>query len=216
RDLALLELPKQNNNESILKKYGLINDKYLCLVISGLQYQYCSSEKTYIENWEMIINKISEKYPNKKIVLLAHVFCNGSSDSTMIEKIKNSDNIIKIIEPLLPSEARVILGNAYFTITGRMHAAVSTFQMGKPVISLSYSAKYKGVISDGLDLPELVIEKNAEMWDKFQVSSIVMNKVDYVEEKYSELTEKIENNVESCKLQILNTIKNLMSSIIKG
>lgn len=39
-----------------------------------------------------------------------------------------------------------------------MHAAVSTFQMGKPAICLSYSPKYKGVISDGLNLSELVIE----------------------------------------------------------
>ena len=47
--------------------------------------------------------------------------------------------------------------------------------MGKPAISLSYSIKYKGVISDGLNLPELVIEKNDSLWEKYELSTLVMS-----------------------------------------
>ena len=161
----------------------------------------------------MIIQEILKKYPNKYIVLLSHVFCKNSSDSSMIEKINITNNNIKITDILLPSEARTILGNAYLTITGRMHAALSTFQMGKPAISLSYSVKYKGVISDGLDLSDLVIEKDKEMWDKFRVSSIINDKIEYIDENYIELKSKILKNVNSSKSMIEESITGLVKDI---
>ena len=209
RDLALLDLPKQNDRNYILKKYNLFSDNYICIVISGLQYQYCNSEKVYIKNWEMIINAINQKYPDKKIVLLSHVFCRGSSDSTMIEKITNTDKIIKITDILLPSEARTILGNGHLTITGRMHAAVSTFQCGKPAISLSYGVKYKGVISDGLKMSKLVIEKNTKMWNDFQVCKLITEKVEFIEKNYNDLIIEINKNVNSSKLIIEKSLLSL-------
>jgi len=213
RDLAFLNLPKQRKRHYILEEYNLKPEKYICIVVSGLQYQYCESEETYIKNWEMIIQEILKKYPNKYIVLLSHVFCKNSSDSSMIEKINITNNNIKITDILLPSEARTILGNAYLTITGRMHAALSTFQMGKPAISLSYSVKYKGVISDGLDLSDLVIEKDKEMWDKFRVSSIINDKIEYIDENYIELKSKILKNVNSSKSMIEESITGLVKDI---
>lgn len=209
RDLTFFDLPKQNMRHSVLKKFNLVSDKYVCIVISGLQYQYCESEETYIKNWEMIINEVTQKYPNFKVVLLSHVFCKGSSDSTMIEKITNTDKIIKITDILLPSEARTILGNGHLTITGRMHAAVSTFQCGKPAISLSYGVKYKGVISDGLKMSKLVIEKNTKMWNDFQVCKLITEKVEFIEKNYNDLIIEINKNVNSSKLIIEKSLLSL-------
>lgn len=213
RDLALLDLPKQNDRNYILKKYNLFSDNYICIVISGLQYQYCNSEKVYIKNWEMIINKLTVMYPKKRLLLLSHVSCKGSSDKTMINKISNKDQVIKITEILLPSEARTILGNGYLTITGRMHAAISTFQCNKPAISLSYGVKYKGVISDGLSMSKLVIEKNTDMWDDFKVFRLISKKIEFIESNYKELQNKIKSNVQSCKLIINTTLSNFSDKL---
>ena len=99
-----------------------------------------------------------------------------------------NENLTVIKEQILPVEARIILGHAYFTLTCRMHAAVSSFQMGKPAICLSYSSKYKGVIAEGLKMNNLVIEaKNEELWQS-GIVDIVNEKVDYVEKNYDDLT----------------------------
>lgn len=207
RDLAFLELPNQNNT-NVLTKYGLTKNNYICIVISGLHDQYCNSENIYIKNWNMIIRSLSVKF-NKKIVLLAHVFCDGSSDQRYINAVNENENILKITDILLPSEARSILGNGYLSITGRMHAAISTFQMGKPAISLAYSIKYDGVIGDGLSIPELIIEKNESNWTSFQLCKLLMEKIDMIESSYEDIVEKIILNVKNCNSIILESIKKL-------
>ena len=119
-----------------------------------------------------------------------------------------------IREQILPVEARIILGHAYFTITCRMHSAVSSFQMGKPAICLSYSSKYKGVIADGLKMNNLVIEaKNEELW-KNEIVELVNNKIEYVEENYDDLKMKIRENVNNCKNIVEETL-NEIATILK-
>ena len=115
---------------------------------------------------------------------------------------------------MLPSEAREILGNGLFTITGRMHAAVSTFFMRKPAISLSYSVKYSGVIGTGLDLNELVIEcANEELWNKKEISIQVSNKTEYILDNYDELINKINRNVNEVTKITNEQLDNLIKDI---
>ena len=117
-----------------------------------------------------------------------------------------------IEEPILPIEARLILGNGYFTITCRMHAAVSTFKMGKPAICLSYSTKYNGVIARGLDMNELVIEaKNEQLW-KTNLDKIIKEKIDYVENNYNDLKNKIKKEVSKCE----KLTNKMLDEIVKG
>tara|TARA_Y100001970_G_scaffold269313_1_gene361598 strand:- start:3708 stop:4865 length:1158 start_codon:yes stop_codon:yes gene_type:complete len=203
RDLALLDLPKQKNRSSILTSYDLESDNYICIVISGLYYQYCNSKEKYIKNWNNIISLISNKFFNYKIVLLTHVHTKNYSDSLIIDKIENSNNILKITNKMLPSEAREILGNAYFTITGRMHAAVSSFQMGKPAISLSYGVKYKGVVGDGLNMSDLLIEKDNILWDNFLIASVLNEKIDFLIDNYFKISKEIPQSVNDCQ-EIIN------------
>ena len=172
-----------------------------------------------------MIEKISslENLKGKKIVLLPHVLLPQHVDDRIViteimenisEKYRNK--IVAIYDDMLPSEAREILGNGLFTITGRMHAAVSTLFMRKPAISLSYSIKYSGVIGDGLDLNNLVIEcKDSRLWQEGKVSQIVKEKVEYVLNNYDDLVDKIDSNVREATNKTKEELENLILDIKK-
>ena len=161
RDLAWLNLTLQDeynkNYDYFLKKYKIKNNQYIVIVGTGLVKWYTTNENDFYNSFIKIIDNLKKKYPNKKIVWLSHVTTPkpALSDNTMLDclnaKYNNyiNENLVVIDKHILPAEARIILGHAYFTLTCRMHAAVSSFQMGKPAICLSYSPKYQGVIAWG-------------------------------------------------------------------
>lgn len=225
RDLAFTELPMQYKAHSILAKYNLQEKDYITLVPSGLIESYTYNFNEYIENWINIINDLSKNNRFKKIVLLMHVseptnLQSNNDDRRAINRIteildeKILDKIIPITDAMLPSEAREILGNGIFTITGRMHAAVSTFYMRKPAISLSYSVKYLGVIGDGLDMNELVIESaDDKLWSNREISRLVGEKVNYVLENYDNLVKKIESEVSETSKIVEEELDNLVDEI---
>lgn len=221
-DLAFLDLPndKMMNSKDIIEKYNLLKDKYITIVPSGLVTQYTSNESDYINTWENIINNMleNEKFNGFKIVLLPHVLKPVlADDRTIIKKLSkqfNNDRLVFIYDELLPHEAREILGNGLFTISARMHASVSTFQMKKPAISLSYSIKYKGVIGETLGLNELVIECNGDkLWKSAYISEQVKASIDYVIKNYDTLQEKIIENVNRCKELSLEQIKQIAEKL---
>ena len=211
-DLAFLDLPRQNdldNVEKLFEKYGITSNDYFTLIPSGLANHYTSNYNDYLNTWIKIITQLSNvlTLQSKKIVLLSHVLrpvC--ADDRKIINKIKKeltdeiSNRIVYITDVLLPSEARIILGNGVFTITGRMHGAISTFQMLKPAISLSYSVKYKGVIGENLGMPDLIIESKSDvLWGSGELVELVMNKVDYVLMNYDEIISRISIGVDRNK-----------------
>ena len=151
---------------------------------------------------------------------MAHVVSSdSSSDINIIEDIYSSisfekrKQIVKIITPILPVEARYLLGNSIYTITGRMHAAVSTFQMYKPAISLSYSIKYKGVIGD-LGRSDLIIEaSNNSIWEKYLVKEKILDKIKYLKENYTNIIKEIKESIDITKKEVeknLNEIKEIL------
>ena len=109
-----------------------------------------------------------------------------------------------------PLQARFILGNGYLTITGRMHGAISTLQMRKPAISIAYSVKYKGVIGEGLDLNELIVEgSKKEDWKKNIIEKNVCNKLEYVLSNYDNLIEKINKKINDTEKKSMKMIKKI-------
>ena len=225
RDLAFANLPMQSSRKNILTKYKLDPNEYITIVPSGLIKWYTDSIECYIDEQIRMIEKISslENIKGKKIVLLPHVLLPQHVDDRIViteimqnisEKYRNK--IVAIYDDMLPSEAREILGNGLFTITGRMHAAVSTLFMRKPAISLSYSIKYSGVIGDGLDLNNLVIEcKDSKLWQEGKVSQMVEEKVEYVLNNYDDLVDKIDSNVREATNKTKEELENLILDIKK-
>ena len=217
-DLAFLPLPGQDNlniKDSILKKYNIINRKYITIVPSGLYKSYCSNKEKYVENIIGIINYISKNYKEYNIVLLPHVLRNSEiDDRNIIKEIENKlgkrEDIIYIYDEMSPLQARFILGNGELTITGRMHGAISTLQMRKPAISIAYSVKYKGVIGEGLDLNELIVEgSKKEDWEKNTIEKNVCDKLEYVLSNYDNLIEKINKKINDTEKKSMKMIKKI-------
>ncbi|MPQ43534.1 polysaccharide pyruvyl transferase family protein [Clostridium tarantellae] len=226
RDLAFLDLPLQNNKElraNILNKYNLNDEKYITIVPSGLTELYTKNLDDYIRNQVEIVKSILDRKDLKeyKIVLLAHVLRPECVDDGIIIKEimkkldkEYKDRIITICQPVLSSEARIILGDSLFTITGRMHAAVSTFQMKKPSIALSYSVKYKGVLGTGLNMNELIIEANDEkLWAKNEVPLEVNKKINYILSNYENIINTINNTMESVQEKVMLQVNNVVEKL---
>lgn len=223
RDLAFLELPMQKDRNYILNKYGIDNMEYVTVVPSGLTKCYTKNFDAYIsEQCKIMTNLLNNKrLLNKSVVLLPHVLLPEHIDDRLAIKAimrkmnpEYKDRIIAIDDAMLPSEARVILANGIFTITGRMHAAVSTFFMRKPAISLSYSVKYAGVIGNGLDMNELVIESaDEEKWKNGEISISVSDKVEFVLDNYNKLIQKIDNKVAETSEISEEQLRDLISQI---
>lgn len=224
RDLAFIDLPRQKEVKGILDKYNLEKDSYISVVTSGLINKYTSDKNKFLEEQVNIINNIlkDERLNDKKVVLIPHVLKNPDDRDivkSIIIKLKNSssiDRIIPIYDELVPSEAREILGNGKFTITCRMHAAVSTFYMRKPAIAISYGVKYEGVLGRGLDMSNLVIEaKNDLLWKENKISKLVDEKVSYILNNYENLVGKINKNVSENTNILESEIEDIMEQISK-
>lgn len=222
-DLAFKKLPLQNKisiKTEVLSTYGLEQDKYCTIVISGIQGKYYTNDKDkFFSAYEKIIRSILNKYNDiQKVCLLAHTFPPHGNESRMIEEFlagfseEERLRLVTVTSKINPIRSRFILGSGLFTITGRMHAAISTFQMGKPAISLSYSAKYQGVIGMNLDRGDLIIESNnSTLWDSGEIVKLVMDRVDYIFNNYETLTVSIKDKgrrqieiVDSCFDRVIN------------
>ena len=223
RDIAFLPLPLQEQYEAkraeILASHHLIEGQYITLVPSGLWRQYTDDFERYVRLWRHVITHLMEKYPDKSIALLTHVV-KPDSDTAVIDAIYEEldhearSRCYPITRTMLPVEARLILGSGYMTITGRMHAAISTYQCGKPAIALSYSPKYKGVIAEGLDLPKLVVTGNDKnTWQSVYPHRGICDAIDYVESNYTILTNRILRSVSACEEMVEKHLQRLASDL---
>ncbi len=208
-DLAFMDLPKQDGSY-------VTESKNIILVPSGLVDQYTTDFDKYVQFWVRLIEKLLEKFPND-ITLLGHVLGPADVDDRIVIEVlskhfQGNNRIQVIIDQLSSWEARKVLGNGYFTLTGRMHAAISTFQMGKPAISLAYSLKYDGIISQDMDLPKLVIDaRGNEKWksiDKLLEETI--QRVDLLTSDYDGYTKKIKKKVEAFKGNVADAIDKIL------
>jgi colanic acid/amylovoran biosynthesis protein len=222
-DLALLDLPLQSDKKiesEILSKYKLIKDEYFCVVVSGLQKDnfFCNDPEVYLQRFKEMVEELSkdELLKDKKICLLAHTFPPYADESILVKKLASlldKDLLKKVVivtDRILQARARFILGNGLFTLTARMHPAVSTFQMGKPAICLSYSPKYKGVIGDSIGRYDLVVEANdSKLWIEGNIVDLVVEKYKYMITNYDYLRNEIKSSVVAQKLLVENALNEI-------
>ncbi|GGF44816.1 polysaccharide pyruvyl transferase family protein [Echinicola rosea] len=224
RDLAMMTLPNQKEFGKILENYpDLHPDKYITMVPSGLWHKYTEDKEGYIKTWKKLILNLTKRFPDFKFVILGHVLAPAKSDDRFVIKEieksmdqKEKENLIFITDAIQPAEARQVLGGSFMVITGRMHAAVSTFFMRKPAISLAYSEKYAGVIGRGLALPDLIVESRNQTWgDQSPLLEEVDKKITYVEENYDQLTTKIDSKMEECTALVEDQINFIVKEILE-
>ena len=215
RDLAFLDIPFQNDSQKkcdLLKQY-VGGKPYITIVPSGADRQYTSNISDYIREYIKIIDYLIHT-TEYDILLLAHVIhVSDSNDKRIIDQmIKKIDtcyltriHVVNFL--LLPYEARILLGNGIATITGRMHAAVSSINMGTIPICLSYSVKYKGVIGDDFELNDYIYEcRGNEIWAQGKVHAEVIQMLDFVLQNREELLKQIYSKLEIVQKKALGQI----------
>ena len=219
-DLAFLDLPMQDTRQKVLEKYNLQGKKYVTIIPSGLFKLYCSNRESYIKSWVKMLEgmKTLPELKGYTFVLLAHVLKPVHVDDRKIieEMCDRVESIVKITDVLYPSEAREILGNGEFTITGRMHPAVSTYQKRKLAICFSYSIKYEGVIGNDVGRGDLVIEStDNDLWNTGEIANMLVEKVRYLLSKKDVLEVEVQKsmmNVEKRAIMQINKIREDMNN----
>ncbi|MBO6497711.1 MAG: polysaccharide pyruvyl transferase family protein [Roseivirga sp.] len=202
RDLAFNDLP--NQDEASIPKVIAEDDRdYIVVVPSGLIKKYDLSPEEAISFYIKLITRLSLRFPNSKLVLLAHVLLPEKvSDGVLIDRIAKGLDINDLVcfsDEMMPSEARAILGGARFVISGRMHAAVSSLYMGTPVIALAYSEKYFGVIGDTFELHEFIMDcRNGRLKSEKEVDEI-MRMVEFLIDNFTSIEGRIESKLGVCK-----------------
>lgn len=227
-DLAYSDLPLQHRTDieaDVLAHYGLETNNYCTFVISALQKSgyYTSDRETYLQRWCDIIARIAAlpEMQDKKICLLAHTFTDLYGDEArnvreIAARLPDTlqARLVAIPDRILQTRARFVLGNGLFTVTGRMHPAVSTFQMGKPAISLSYSKKYEGVIGTMLGRGDLIVEANdAELWSSGQIVDRTEAVVADVLSRHAALCGEIRAAIERQKTELDRTFDEIGAMI---
>jgi len=201
-DLAFLPLHNELENEVEAVKNG-----YCTIVTSTLWKQYANTYKEYISGVKRMAQALI-LLTHKNVMILPH--STYESDLQIARDVADNNSIFALIgdEPMTPSKARAVLANSYLNVSFRMHGAISSLASDVPVIAIAYSPKYEGVISDGYDLPELVVDKmSRKNWQKCIEETI--SSIKYVEKYRDIIVMKIveANEVMKMALKPLGGIK---------
>lgn len=219
-DLAFPDLPNQNGTEA-LRKYNLTPGQYISIVPGGFYSLYTRNRKNYLLTWQYFIGEL-KSYPAlqaKQLVFLPHV-TRPEDDRSIIADFKSVifSRIphIYIEDELMPNQLRQILGNGYLTITSRLHASISTFQMLKPAIAIGFSTKYEGVIGRSIKSPELTIHSIEALFEKPDIfSHEVMRAIEYATENYDDIVYKLSIRIPELKKIAISQINSIITIIFQ-
>lgn len=213
-DLAFLDLYSQNSDNSIIEKYNLKENEYVVMVPSGLVKKYTNNRGDYIKGWVDMVEVTAKRFEDKKIILLPHVLIPHLENDVsiireIIEKIGEKYNILPIYDKLSVCETRKILGSGFLTISGRMHAAISTYQMLKPAICISYTYKFNGVIGKELGNNYLVIDSNDNLWKNDSISNELEKRFNFLLPDYDSVVGGLRDKIKMAKIKSYLQIKSI-------
>lgn len=209
-DLALLPLFKQERKER--------TREYITYCPSELIYRYAKegNRSDWIELNLFMIDKIMGKYPDKKLVLLAHVLKPESVDdrkivSELYKLVENKykNRIIVEDKEMYPYQVRNYIQQSFLTISSRMHPVISSIQCEIPSIALSYSNKYWGIIGERYGLEDYIIDVRymsyKEMKDRF---SVLLGKL---EVEYGIMQRRMREKNKLAKESIMNALNEVIN-----
>ncbi|MFQ3666837.1 MAG: polysaccharide pyruvyl transferase family protein [Sphingomonadaceae bacterium] len=226
-DLALGDLPLQHRRDieaETLARFGLEPDGYATVVVSALQKAgyYTSDRDAYLGAHARLVEQLLSRadMAGKKLVLLAHTFGIYGAEADYVAQVAArvpealQPRLVLVTERILQTRARFVLGNGLFTVTGRMHPAVSTFQMGRPAIALAYSKKYEGVIGTMIGRGDLIVDANdPALWADGAIVERVLEKVDHVMADMPRLRREIAKSVAAQKQLVEQTFDHLAGRV---
>ncbi len=206
-DLAFLELKSKSKQNYNLK------EEFIAFCPSSIVWKYAkeSNYSEYVKYWVNLAKQcITMGY---KVIIVPHVRDGYSGDIEISNVIFNNltDDVnykdkIELIKNLeLPIDAREIFKKSKFVITGRMHPAISTLSVKKPVIAISYSIKYMGVIGDYMDLNDYIIDVRDLEWD--MINNNTVSKINNLIYNYDNELKKINDKLEFIKEKSLENFE---------
>jgi colanic acid/amylovoran biosynthesis protein len=179
-DLAFLPLPKENrSNLELERNCVVLAPSYLLC-----NYMRYASYEDYVDFWASLATDIIKM--GYEVIIVPHACNHPYDDDRLIVrdieieiKKKFSKEIYKNVrivhDLMLPHRIRNdVFSKAKVTITGRMHATISSIVMGAVPINLAYSEKSYGVISQDLGTEELVIDVRT-LHSMEQLKKLTMN-----------------------------------------
>lgn len=218
-DLAFLPLFKEENSDKIPIE---INKPYIVVVPSEIIWKYSKikdyekSRVEYIEFLSKILVEIMRRFESYNLVILPFVLSPEMADDrlagrdliiSLLRKGISEEKIFFIKDSLLPYQARSILRNSEFVLTGRMHAAISSLTVNIPFLAISYSRKFWGIIGDYFNLKQLIVDiRNYENYDDLYIASLerlefIFSNVQFLKEimygKVIEMQQKVFDMFES-------------------
>jgi colanic acid/amylovoran biosynthesis protein len=212
-DLAFLPLAWEKTDQEIR-----LNQPYFTIVPSELLWKYARDPRRsdYINFLTDLAVKLLKKFSDCQLLILPHVLTADSDDDRLAGRdlyinLKRQgiarSQMVFLRGELLPCQARQLLRSSQFVITGRMHAAISSFACGVPALSLSYSRKYWGIIGEYLGMKELIIDVRDQSWS--DIGEIALNRIDYINDHYEEIAAGIRNTVPKMQDMAMQSIREL-------
>ncbi len=210
-DLALLPLAKE------VKPLKNTKD-YVVLCPSEIMYRHAkiSDRDSFIEINSRICEYVLDKLPNIKLVLLPHVWNDGThGDAHIMREIftKIEDKYKERIQmndfSMQPYEVRNLIYQSKFLIAERMHPAISGLECEVPSVVFSYGRKYEGIFEKLYNLEDIIVD--VRNFDDYNVMlTDIKNKVDFVIQHDDELRKKIATINIKTRPVALNHIKEIM------
>ena len=214
-DLALMPLAKENNVNNLQEQ--------ICIFPSELIFHYTEkkSRAKCLSFYIKICNEINKKYPDKKLLLIPHVLKPDSSDDRKMVKdiylkLKDSmkDKLLMYDNEMYPYQVREEIKKSSFIVTARMHPYISSIECNIPGVCFSYSRKYWGIIGEGYNLKDCIIDiRQGSEKDWVQGFLLALDKLMENKDKILKDT-KIENKKDQDL--ILVELKKLGNSIMQG
>jgi colanic acid/amylovoran biosynthesis protein len=212
-DLAFLPLAREKEHQEIK-----LNQRYFTIVTSELIWKYAKDpdRSNYINCLTNLAIKLLNKFNDYQLLILPHVVTPDINDDRLAGRdlyinLKrqgvNASRMVFLSDELLPYQARQLLRDSQFVITGRMHAAISSFACGVPPLSLSYSRKYWGIIGEYLGMKELIIDVRNKLWNDIEEEAL--NRIDYINDNYEEISSKIKSTVQEMQDKAIKSIREM-------
>jgi len=207
-DLALLPLSRQEIKER--------TKEYITYCPSELIYRYSKTAKR--EDWVefnlFMLKVLMERYPDKKIVLLAHVLRpEHVDDRKTVKELYNSledkykDRIVVENNEMYPYEVRNYIQQSLFTISSRMHPVISSIQCEIPAIAISYSTKYWGIIGERYDLSDYILDVRYLNYDEMKERFIYL--LDKIDNESPNIQNKMKEKNQLANESIIQALKDI-------
>lgn len=180
-DTAFLDSPEPEIPNEVAEKIG---DDYMVYVPNQLAWHpiFESVKPGVIDDfYDKIMNKIIEKLPNTKIVMLPQLFNmkNGGDEKYFRDMFtKKSENVIIIDDTLSSDIQQKIISNAKLMIGARYHSVVFAINNDIPFVALSYEHKISGLL-DNLSLTKQCID--LKFFNEGNIDENITKAIDLVE-----------------------------------